>query len=68
MECNRKIIRQFKDKNNNRYIIYKKPNRHYELVKYNDKVGKTILTRKDDIYEFVKRMWIQGNIKELLEM
>lgn len=56
MLINDKIIRRFKDKNNNIYEIRKKANNHYYLVVFEkkEKGGKIIEGSKNFIFNYLK--------------
>lgn len=61
---NMKRIREFKDKEGNEYVIYKKANGHVELVKFKGAEGKTVATNKEDIFLYLKKLYKENNLKE----
>ena len=51
-----KVIRKFKDNRGNKYVIYRKSNGHYRLVKFINNVGIIVATTKETIFNYLKEM------------
>ena len=64
MEVTDKVIRQFIDTDNNKYVIRRKPNGHYSLVKFNNGKGITVATTKATIFNYLKEMYKNNNLVE----
>ena len=63
-EIKDKVIRKFEDNRENQYIIYRKSNGHYSLVKFSNKVGITIATTKAAIFNHLKEMYKNNDLVE----
>ncbi len=63
-EIKDKVIRKFEDNSGNKYIIYRKSNDHYSLVKFSNKVGITVATTKTTIFNHLKEMYKNNNLVE----
>lgn len=63
-EIKDKVIRKFEDNRGNKYIIYRKSNDHYNLVKFSNKVGITVATTKATIFNYLKEMYTNNNLVE----
>ena len=60
-----KSIRKMIDTKGNEYIIHKKPNNHYELVKFNDGKGQILATTKISIFNTLKEIYNTVGLKEI---
>lgn len=65
MEVTDKVIRQFIDTDNNKYVIRRKPNGHYYLVKFEKNTGKTVAMRKKEIFIYLQEVYKQKGLKEI---
>lgn len=65
MEVTDKVIRQFIDTDNNKYVIRRKPNGHYYLVRFEGNVGETVATRKKEIFLYLKEIYQKKGLKEV---
>ena len=65
MEVTDKVIRQFIDTDNNKYVIRRKPNSHYYLVKFEKNTGKTVAMRKKEIFIYLQEVYKQKGLKEI---
>ena len=63
-EIKDKVIRKFEDNRRNKYIIYRKSNGHYSLVKFNNGKGITVATTKATIFNYLKEMYKNNNLVE----
>lgn len=65
MEVSDKEIRKFIDIDNYKYVIRKKTNGHYYLVRFEGNVGKTVATRKKEIFLYLKEIYQKKGLKEV---
>lgn len=64
MEVKDKVIRKFEDNKGNKYIIYRKNNEHYNLVKFNNGRGITVATTKATIFNYLKEIYRNNDLVE----
>lgn len=68
MEVTDKVIRQFIDENGCKYIIRRKTNGHYYLVKFENNTGRTVATRKKEIFIQLQKAYKEKGLKEIDEL
>ena len=64
MEVKDKVIRKFIDTDGYEYVIRRKANGHYNLVKFKNGVGETVATRKLAIFMYLKEVYKEKGLKE----
>lgn len=64
MEVKDRLIRKFEDNKGNQYIIYRKNNGHYSLVKFNNGKGITVATTKMTIFNYLKEIYKSNDLVE----
>lgn len=64
MEAKDRVIRKYEDNNGNKYIIYRKNNGHYSLVKFNNGKGITVATTKITIFKYLKEIYKSNDLVE----
>lgn len=60
-----KVIRKFIDTDNCKYVIRRKPNGHYYLDKFEGNIGKTVATRKKEIFLYLGEVYKKKGLKEV---
>lgn len=60
-----KVIRKFIDTDGYKYLIRKKPNGHYYLDKFEGDIGKTVATRKKEIFLYLGEVYKEKGLKEV---
>ena len=60
-----KVIRQFIDGDGCKYVIRRKPNGHYYLVKFENNMGKTVAMRKKEIFIYLQEAYKEKGLKEI---
>ena len=64
MEVKDRVIRKFEDNKGNQYIIYRKNNGHYSLVKLDNRSGITVATTKATIFNYLKEIYKNNDLVE----